>query len=303
MKYGYYPGCSLEGISVEYDKSIRVLFDRLGIEMEDLPDWICCGTVAAPSMSRLLGLATPLLSMAQAKQADFDKLITPCSACLYHFKNAIKQVEGDAALRSEIEAVLDYSLEDTPPSIHPLELLYTEEFKPRFKELLSPERDLSDLKVVCYYGCHISRPAEVMEFDDPEDPQSMDHLLEWVGVQVLDWECKGDCCGAHFSLIRPDIVVDLCQPIFEAALEVKADAIIVACPMCHANLDTRQEEIAARIGNSINLPILYFSQVLGYAIGLESKEVGFNKHIVDPVPLMLAKCKQRSGEMNVLVSA
>ncbi len=287
MKYGYYPGCSLEGISTEYDESIRALFAHLEVPIEDLPDWICCGTLAAPSISRLLGLATPLWNVARAQQAGYDRLIAPCSACLYHFKHAAKEVAEDPALRAEVEAVLELPLTDVPPTIHPLELFSADGFEERIRQ--SVQRDLSGLKVVCYYGCHISRPASVMEFDDPENPQSMDRLLSWIGIQTLDWPGKVDCCGAHFSMIKPSIVVDLCQRLFEAALEAGADAIVVACPMCHANLDTRQNEIAARLGQPLNMPVLYFSQVLGYALGLPSEKLGIKRHIVDPLPLL--KCE------------
>lgn len=290
MKYGYYPGCSLEGISAEYDDSIRSLFKRLDVTIEDLPGWICCGTVAAPSMSRLLGLATPLWNVARAKQAGYDQLIAPCSACLYHFKHAAQQVAESPALRAEVEAVLALGvpLASPPPTVHPLEILNADVFESRINQ--SVQRDLSALKAVCYYGCHISRPAKVMQFDDPENPQSMDRLMKWVGVQVLDWPSKVDCCGAHFSLIKPGIVVDLCTRLFESALEAGAEAIIVGCPMCHANLDTRQDEIAAKLGRPLNMPVLYFSQVLGFALGLSPDVLGFKKHIVDPVPLMLEKC-------------
>jgi len=291
MRYGYYPGCSLEGISTEYDESIRSLFDVLDVTIEDLPDWICCGTLAASSLSRLMGLVTPLWNVAHAGQAGYDQLIAPCSACLYHFKHAAKRVAESPALRSEVEAALGLgvSLSSPPPTIHPLELLSTEVFESRIKQLM--QHDLSNLKAVCYYGCHISRPASVMQFDDPENPQSMDRLMNWVGVQVLDWSSKVDCCGAHFSLIRPDIVVDLCAGLFESALEAGAEAIVVACPMCHANLDTRQTEISAKLGRPLNMPVLYFSQVLGYALGLSPKTLGLKRHIVNPLPLMLNKCQ------------
>jgi heterodisulfide reductase subunit B len=293
MKYGYYPGCSLEGISVEYNHSMRSLFDALEVTIEDLNDWICCGTLAAPSISRLLGVAAPLWNVAKAKQEGFEQLVAPCSACVYHFKNAEKQVNQDRKLLVEVESVLELPLNDLPRTVHPLEILINNGFEERI--ISTVRQDLSDLKVVCYYGCHISRPAEVMEFDDPENPQSMDQLLNWVGVETLDWSCKVDCCGAHFSLIKPDIVVDLCAKLFEEALEMGADAVIVACPMCHANLDSRQEEIADQLGYPIELPILYFSQVLGYALGLEPKALGLMKHIVDPLPLMLEKCQPRQA--------
>ncbi|UCD40690.1 MAG: CoB--CoM heterodisulfide reductase iron-sulfur subunit B family protein [Chloroflexota bacterium] len=289
MKYGYYPGCSLEGISVEYNHSMRSLFTALEVTIEDLPDWICCGTLAAPSISRLLGIATPLWNVAKAKQEGFEQLVAPCSACVYHFKNAENQVNTNSKLMSEVEAVLETSLTGLPRTVHPLEILVNDGFEERIKSGI--KQDLSDLKVVSYYGCHISRPADVMQFDDPEDPQSMDLVLSWVGVQTLDWSRKVDCCGAHFSLIKPDIVVDLCTEIIESALEAGADAIVVACPMCHANLDTRQGEIAQKLGRSIDIPILYFSQVLGYALGIEPKTLGMKKHIVDPLPLMLEKCQ------------
>ena len=289
MKYGYYPGCSLEGISVEYNHSMRSLFTALEVTIEDLPDWICCGTLAAPSISRLLGIATPLWNVAKAKQEGFEQLVAPCSACVYHFKNAENQVNTNSKLMSEVEAVLETSLTELPRTVHPLEILVNDGFEERIKSGI--KQDLSDLKVVSYYGCHISRPADVMQFDDPEDPQSMDLVLSWVGVQTLDWSRKVDCCGAHFSLIKPDIVVDLCTEIIESALEAGADAIVVACPMCHANLDTRQGEIAQKLGRSIDIPILYFSQVLGYALGIEPKTLGMKKHIVDPLPLMLEKCQ------------
>jgi heterodisulfide reductase subunit B len=291
MKYGYYPGCSLEGISVEYNHSMRSLFAALEVTIEDLPDWICCGTLAAPSISRLLGVATPLWNVAKAKQGGYQQLVAPCSACVYHFKNAEKQVNTNSKLMSEVESVLEMSLDDLPRTVHPLEILVNDGFEERIKS--GVRQDLSELKVVCYYGCHISRPAEVMQFDDPEDPQSMELLLSWVGVQTLDWSSKVDCCGAHFSLIKPDIVVDLCAELVESALVSGADAIVVACPMCHANLDTRQDEISDKLGQPIKIPILYFSQVLGYALGIEPNLLGLKKHIVDPLPLMLEKCHSR----------
>jgi heterodisulfide reductase subunit B2 len=294
MRYGYYPGCSLQGISIEYDHSIRSLFKLLEVPLEELSDWICCGTLAAPALGQMLGLATPLWNVGRARQTGFDRLITPCSACLYHFKHAARQVVHDGKLRSDVEDVLELSLSNPTPAIHPLELLVTEPFEKRIKALV--QKELGDLKVVNYYGCHISRPADVMRFDDPENPQSMDRLMAWVGAQSLQWPGKVDCCGAHLSMIRPDLVVTMCSRIVASALEAGADAVVVACPMCHANLDTRQEEIAAHLGRPFSLPILYFSQVIGYALGLEAAELGMLKHIVDPVPLMLASCRQRRLE-------
>jgi heterodisulfide reductase subunit B len=291
MKYGYYPGCSLEGISVEYDASMRNLLKVLDVSISDLTDWICCGTLAAPSISRLLGVVTPLWNVVKAEQEKCDQLITPCSACLYHFKHAAKRVNENEDLRKEVEYVLETQIDALPRTIHPLELLTKNGFESRIKSLL--QRTLPDFKVVCYYGCHISRPAEVMQFDDPENPQSMDRLLSWIGLQTLEWSSKVDCCGAHFSMIKPELIIDLIASIFRDAQEAGADAIIVACPMCHANLDTRQDRIAELLGADFQMPVLYFSQVLGFALGLEPELLGLNRHIVDPLPIMLEKCNKR----------
>ena len=298
MNYGYYPGCSLEGISNEYDQSLRSLFAKLEIGMTNLEDWICCGTLAAPSISRLLGLATPLWNVARAREQGLESLVAPCSACLYHFKNAARQVQEDESLKARVETVLELPLTGLPPAIHPLQVLTEGPFEERIRQ--GVQRDLSELKAVCYYGCHISRPARVMQFDDPENPTSMDRLLSWVGVESLDWAGKVDCCGAHFSLIRPDIVVDLGARLFADALEAGAQAIVVACPMCHANLDTRQGEIAARLGADLDLPVLYFSQVLGYALGLPEEDLGLKKHLVDPAPLLISLCQYRQTGAPVL---
>ena len=295
MKYGYYPGCSLEGISSEYDESVRSLLDCLAVETEDVPDWMCCGTIATPSTSHLLGLATPLWNLVQARQAGYDQVITPCSACLYHFKHASYRIAEAPELRSEVESVLEQPLDSLPPAIHPLQLLSADTFKDRIRAQLSPEHDLSALRVVCYYGCHISRPAKMMRFDDPENPQSMDRLLSWANVQVLDWPGKTDCCGANFSLVKPEVVVDLSLRLFEAALDVGADAIVAACPMCQANLDTRQDEIAAKLGQPLRMPVLYFSQVLGFAFGLGAGPLGLKRHIVDPMPLLLSRAQRQEA--------
>jgi heterodisulfide reductase subunit B len=189
---------------------------------------------------------------------------------------------------------MEARLENPPHIVHPLEVLTGDGFIQRIQN--SIQRDLSGLQVVCYYGCHISRPAQIMQFDDPEDPQSMDRLLNWVGIKTIDWSRKVDCCGAHFSLIKPDVVVKMCSPILAEALDTGADAIIVACPMCHANLDTRQQMIAEQMDQQLDIPVLYFSQVLGYALGLTPKDLGFKKHIIDPIPLMLEKCQSQSFE-------
>ncbi|MFQ6014689.1 MAG: CoB--CoM heterodisulfide reductase iron-sulfur subunit B family protein [Anaerolineae bacterium] len=287
MKYAYYPGCALEGMNIEYNVSLRNLFDRLEIEVEEIPGWICCGTLAAPSTSRLLGLSVPLWNVAKALEARHDQIIAPCSACLYHFKSALHELEEEPSLVSEIEEILGVPLDGKPKIMHPIELLSGEEFETIIKEAVV--NDLSGLKVVCYYGCLITRPPKVMQFDVAEYPQSMDRILRWAGIQTLDWACKTECCGANFNLLEPEIVIDLSNRIFAEAKAVGAEAIVVACPMCHGNLDTRESEIEAKFNVQYDLPIFYFSQLMGLAVGIPEAGLGFWKHVVDPGKVLSAK--------------
>lgn len=279
MKYGYYPGCSLESMSVEYDVSLRNLFDRLSIRVEEVPGWICCGTLAAPSTSRLLGLAVPLWNVARAAEAGQTTVIAPCSACLYHFKSAQHQLRQDPTLVPKVEEILGLPLDTTPHIMHPVQLLSRPEFERVIRAAVVT--DLSDLKVVCYYGCLMTRPPKVMQFDIAEYPQSMDRLLQWAGIRTLDWACKTECCGATFSLVDPDVVIDLSRNILNAAQMVGAQAIVVGCPMCQVNLDTREAEIEARFGEKYDLPVVYFSQLLGLAAGIPKEGLGLWRHVTE----------------------
>jgi heterodisulfide reductase subunit B len=284
-------------MSVEYDVSLRNLFDRLDIQVEEVPDWICCGTNAAPSTSRFLGLSVPLLSIARAAEAGQNAVLAPCSACLYHFKSALHQLEKDPALVPQVEDILELPLSTTPEVMHPVELLSDSIFEKVIRE--AAVKDLSDLKVVCYYGCLMTRPPKVMQFDVAEYPQSMDRLIQWTGARTLDWACKTECCGATFSMIDSNVVIDLSRDILNAAKTVGADAIVVACPLCQVNLDSRQAEIETHFGEKFNLPILFFSQLLGLAFDIPEEGLGLWRHMVDLGEL--TSCLARSApEVNSL---
>ncbi len=288
MRYGYYPGCSLEGMSVEYDISLRNVLDKLGVSVEPVPSWICCGTLAACSTSRLLGLSVPLYNVARAAQAGQETIIAPCSACLYHVKSSLHQLRQDPSLIPQVEKILDLPLDKTPRVLHPIELLTAPSFEGAIKAAVM--NDLSNLKVACYYGCLMTRPPKVMQFDVAEYPQRMDRLLQWAGIQTVDWAAKTECCGAIFSLVDPEVVIQLSRKVLDAAHTAGAQAIAVGCPMCQVNLDGREADIEARTGVKYDLPILYFSQLLGLAMGIPEEGLGLWRHIVEPG--RIANCLQ-----------
>ncbi|MBI3950397.1 MAG: CoB--CoM heterodisulfide reductase iron-sulfur subunit B family protein [Acidobacteria bacterium] len=283
-KYAYYPGCALTTLASEYDISFRNLCARMGIELGEVPGWICCGAAAACSSSRLLGVALPLKSIALAVENGYTDIVTPCSACFYHFKKALHEMETNPSIRRDAEDAIGVVFDRPIRVMHPLELFFQHVDLSQWKRAVV--RDLSHLKVACYYGCLLTRPPKVLKFDNPEYPQTMDKLLRTVGVPTVDWSYKTDCCGAFYASINPEVVVDLTHRILENAHGVGANAFAVGCPICHLNLDARQAEVEKKYGTKYQLPVFYFTQLMGAAMGVDESGLGMWRHVVDPQPLM-----------------
>ncbi len=278
MKYAYYPGCSLHSTAKEYDRSLRAVCEKVGIELEEVEDWICCGSTPAHTTSKLLSLALPLNNLAEIEKSGFGEVIVPCAACFSRFKIAQHEIDNEPKLAAEVEGIIEHKFRDGVKVYHPLDILSNNMGLGKLTELA--KNDLSGLKVVCYYGCLLTRPPKVMEFDVCEYPQSMDKILQALGVSTLDWSYKTDCCGASFALTKTEIVLKLSHDILEEAKSVGADAIAVTCPMCHVNLDTRQEEIEKKYQTTYHLPIFYFTQLVGISLGIPAEKLLLKRHLV-----------------------
>jgi heterodisulfide reductase subunit B len=247
----------------------------LGVELLELPDWNCCGASAAHSTDEVLAhrLAGRNLEIAEGEGKD---LIIPCAACYSRLKAAErKEREGTSAIPGKIKVL----------SI--LEFLAAPEMAERIRAL--QKRPLQGLRVVCYYGCLYSRPPRVTGAKNFENPDEMDRLMKMVGLESIPWSYKTDCCGGSLVLTRTDIVRRLTQKLFDRALEAGAEAVVVACPLCQANLDTRQEEISREAGKTYELPIFYFTELLGIALGHRDSGKWWKKHFTDPSRLLLNK--------------
>lgn len=280
MKIGYYPGCALSkgASSAEYGLSIKSMVDKLGIDLVEISDWNCCGASSAHQTNHLLAISLSARNIAMATKDGFNDILVPCPACSLRFITAQKEIEEDPELRKKIEDTIDMPYNDSIKVLNLLE--FTKKYcidRLKDKVIKKPK----DLKVVCYYGCLLVRPPKVVEFDDPDDPVTMDEILKSVGVEPLDWEFKTECCGGGLSLSRSDVVVKLVNDIMCNAKSVGANAIIVSCPLCHANLDLRQ--ISADQNHKIkhNMPVLYLSEIIGISLGIESNILGLNKHFVE----------------------
>jgi heterodisulfide reductase subunit B len=283
MKLGYYPGCSLHSTALEYDKSFRAVCGKLGIELKEIPQWICCGTIPAVKTSRLLSISLPLKNLSLAEQAGINEIVVPCASCFSRFKTALYEIGKNSDLMEEITGITGLPYNGGVRVIHPIEIFAN--IDPGIIES-SVTRDLSSMKVVCYYGCVLTRPPKIMQPDNSEYPMMMDRLLEVLDISVLDWSYKTDCCGGSLAISETELVMKLFRDIMEDAIKVGADVIAVACPLCHANLDTRQNEIEDKYGIQSKIPILYFTQLMGLAFGISPKKLGLNKHLVDTEPVV-----------------
>jgi heterodisulfide reductase subunit B len=288
--YSYYPGCSLHGTAKEYDRSLRLVAGKLGIELREIPDWNCCGATAAHSTDELLGLALPARNLMLAAEAG-RPVLAPCAMCFNRMKVTQHELQ-DSAKRQAVERLLGESgnqgiRESGSQEIEVLSLLQafgSDEMLAAVEGAVV--RPLKGLKAVCYYGCLLVRPAEIVQPDSLENPQAMDRLVAKLGAEVLDWPFKTECCGASLALARTDIVLALGRRLLSMARTVGADCIVTACPMCHSNLDTRQGQIKAKFGESFDLPIFYVTELMGLAFGLSPKELLLDKHLTDATRLV-----------------
>jgi heterodisulfide reductase subunit B len=277
VKVSYYPGCALHGTALEYDESTRAVSQMLGVQLFELPDWNCCGASSAHATDESLAgkLVSRDLRIAREKGMD---VVIPCAACYSRFKAA------------EREDRLHH-----PPTAGEQEIRILNLLEFMSSSILLEKREalkkhpLSGLKVVCYYGCLLVRPPKVTGEKNYENPEGMDRLMNLLGAEAIPWSYKTDCCGGSLALSRIDIVMRLTQRLFDQALQAGAEAIVVACPLCQSNLDTRQEDISRASEQEYYLPILYFTELVGLALGHRDAGKWFKKHFVNPTKLFLSK--------------
>ncbi len=263
----YYPGCSLHGTAREYDESFKAVADLFGIKLFELEDWTCCGASSAHCLDEELAhkLAERNLRIAAKSRRE---LLVPCVACYSRFKAACgKDRDG----RKEI-----------PEVIYALDYFTTEEFLAEAREKLV--KPLKGLKAVCYYGCLGVRPPELTGIKKYENPDHMDRLVNILGAESLGWSYKTDCCGASLMMTRTDVVERLSGKLVEMAREAGADCVVTGCPLCQANLDSRQEAASGR-----GMPVLYFTELLGLALGHKDSKRWFGHHLIDPCGVLSGK--------------
>lgn len=278
MRVAYFPGCSLKGSAREFDESLQAVAGKIGLELVEVQDWNCCGASSGHAADHLLSLALPARILALAEKTGAEDLLVPCSACYNRLVTAADELSHDRKLKAEVCELIEMDLQ----------------LSVRVRNIIQVLKDAMESagfvlekpfvhKIACYYGCLLVRPAKVVKFDRPEEPRSMDEMMQAIGAEPVDWAFKVECCGAGMTLARTELVAKLCGRILDDAERRGAEAIITACPMCHANLDMRRGDIEQAAGREFQIPILYITQAIGLALGIDERRLGLNRHMVPVV--------------------
>ena len=278
MRYAYYPGCSLEATGRPYQDSVTKVAKALNIELVELDDWNCCGATAYMSINEVLSFSLSARNLCQAKKIG-DTLVTACSACYTNLRKTEAYLADFPEIKSKVDASLAEAGIRYDGGIKTKHFLQTVVEDVGLEKVKSQIRKpLTGLRVAPYYGCQIARPYGIE--DDADNPTMMDKLLTTLGATPTDYPLKTWCCGGSLMGIQKDVALRLCRNILLCAQQGGAQCVAVTCPLCQMNLDAFQSLINKAYGTNFNLPIVYFTQLMGMAFGLDSKGLGLNQCIV-----------------------
>ena len=274
MKYAYYPGCSLHGPAKQYDMSVKAVCQNLDIDLWEVPDWACCGASSAHSFGHLLGLAIPAKTLVPAEKEGLD-IVAPCAACWQRLVWVNHEVNTNPEMRDKINQAIEAELTGSSKVLSIMEAISNAGTD---KIAQAVKRPLKGLKIAAYYGCYYVKPLKVAHVDHPENPQIIDDIMTAAGAEAVDWPFKTECCGASLGFVDFNTTLAMSKKVLEYAVKSGADVMVTACPLCQQNLDMQQATINKKFGTKYNIPVIYFTQLLAYAMGIDAKDVGMQKN-------------------------
>ncbi len=287
MKYTYYPGCTLYTKARNLDLCGRKAAAKVGFELVEMPSWNCCGAIYNTASDDLAAQVGPVRNLAKASQLG-DRLVTLCAACHNVLKRAQDRLftPGNEQERDRLITFVEEKFDHPVRVLHYLEVLKNEiGFENLKQKVVKP---LKGTKVASYYGCLMVRPREVLEFDDPENPQVMDDLMQTLGADPVQFEFKAECCGGYLVVNRRQVTIDCSRKVVENARTHGAEAIVTTCPLCQYNLELAQRS-ATGARRPEPVPVFYFTQLLGIAVGLTREELGLDCNAIDPTKFLEQK--------------
>lgn len=277
LRYAYFPGCSMDTTGITYKLSIEFVCKKIGLELMEIPDWNCCGATSGHSKGKWLSLALPArnIGIAEKRLPGLD-ICVPCASCYSRMLMTTRALRDDAQAREKLAEITGMEVKGSANIVTLMDVLTSDEGLAACQNAIV--RPLSGFKVACYYGCLTSRPQSVTGAGNIETPSIMDRLVELTGAECVHWDYKTECCGGSHQVDAPAAARPAVERIFRNAKANGATAIITACPMCHLNLDMREEEINRTRGTAFDLPVYQFTQLLALAMGATAKEIGIQKH-------------------------
>ncbi|HUW59774.1 MAG TPA: CoB--CoM heterodisulfide reductase iron-sulfur subunit B family protein [Candidatus Bathyarchaeia archaeon] len=283
MKYAFFPGCSLESTAWDFDMSTRALCKALGIDLADIPGWVCCGSTPAHASNASLAVALPALNLEKARQAGYDQVVVACASCYARLRTANHKITQSAEERERVHRIIEAPYDGSVRVRHILDVLVNDFGPAEIRKCVTTP--LNGIRVASYYGCLLSRPPEVVAFDDPEHPTCMDALVTAAGAEAIDWPYKTECCGASLSIVKGDATNRLGYRLLSMAERAGAQCLVVACPLCQLNLDFRQADAKKGKQQIPDMPVVYITQLLGLALGLTPRSLGLDALTVNALPV------------------
>jgi len=279
--YAYYPGCSLQHSAHAYDTSTKRVGEILGLQFQEVEDWNCCGATEYFSINALPAYSLVARNLSLAARQKTGELVAPCSACYLNLRKTDRHMAEHERLNAQVnQALAAGGLHYDPGTMrvrHLLDVIVEDVGYEAVAEKV--KKPLHGLRVAPYYGCLIVRPYNEDDAN-PEYPTHLDKLMEALGATVVDFPMKAHCCGGHMTQITEETAFELLRRILHNAAEYNADMIVTVCPMCQLNLDAYQSNVNKMFGTDFNIPVLFFTQMMGLAFGLKPKEVGIGTEIV-----------------------
>lgn len=274
--YLYFPGCSLKGSAAPYEKSLLAIFGALGQSLKEIPDWNCCGATAYLSVDADMAITLAARNLALAEKSDGADVVAPCSGCYLSLKKAQAMLAEYPDVRQRVSnalAVANLAYEGRVAVRHPLEVLLSDVGAEALKKHVT--RPLKNLRVACYYGCAILRPYAAVP--TPQTPHSLEDLCRIAGATPVDYSQKARCCGGMLTSGVQSVGLRLVEILLCEAKSSGAEAIVTTCPLCQYNLEVYQDQLCKAKGNDLRLPVLYFTQLLGMAFGLDDHALGLDQ--------------------------
>ncbi len=283
-KYLLYPGCSMESSAKAYSDSLVAVAKPIGLELEEVKDWNCCGATEylGISLTPAYALITRNLALA-SKQANGSKtVVAPCSACYLNLAKADYYMQEQPKLGVMVnEALKAGGLSYKPGTLSIRHLLDVMVYDIGLDTIKSKVvRPLTGLRVAPYLGCMVPRPDYENRWSDHEHPVELDLLLKALGAEVIDFPLKTHCCGGHMTQIGPETAFELIRRLISSADQYQTDIMATLCPMCQMNLDAYQTETNRHFGTNYHMPIVFFTQLMGLAFGLQPEDLGFGSELV-----------------------